>query len=312
MKEQLSKLQRSIYFYELNLEFKRDFTPDDGDQFRGLFKLIIDLSKTKAAIRYQQFQEKSIFIQDIKFMPETKRIIGLLRSVRLDLLPEIINTKTDTIRGLEALEEEGLVETTHFLIDYSRKTIRLAIEYNQFGAKINDFVSYIQNIGIHKKALIKIAYIPIIKDELSTYTERINRCSEFTMKIHRNNIEKIKVMDKSLYSAAKSASEHFRSDYITLDLKFDYRKRMATTEINNSIFNLSRFIMKDRKSVEVFDTLEVKAEDSYSQNKLQIFDLLFDKEKCNVFVQRKPRYRTVISADMFKQMGENLDKFIAK
>lgn len=304
--EQIEKIKRTIHFYYLDFEFTDEFEPEDGDQFREIFRIIIALAKTRANIRYQVFGEKSIFIQDVKVEPVNKVIIGKLRCVRKDILPEIMNTKTDEARGIEAKEEEGLVETTHFVIDYSKKKKKLAIEYNQFGAKIGDFVRYIQNIGVSKKAVKTIGFTPIVKDELSKMQERINRCSEFVVKVHKDNVEKIKTLDDNIYSALKSSIDHFKSDYATLILKFDYKQRTETQEMNKSIFNVIRKLIQDRTKTELFNHLSVKAEDTDKNNLLENFDLLIDKVKSEVSVEKKKRYRTVVSVDIFEKMKSEI------
>jgi len=302
MSTKIILIEKTIHYYNLNFQFEKDFKPADGDHFRGLFEIIVTLAKTKDGIRYQNFGEKSIFIQDVKFHPSLKQISGKLRCVRTDLLPEIMNTKTDEARGIETLAEEGLLETTHFIIDYSKKNKKLALEYNQFGAKINDFVLYIQNIGVQKKAVDLLGYSPLVKDELSQYINRINRTSEFIVKIHKDNIEKIKNIDTGIYTAAKAALDQFASEYALLDLKFDYQKKQDTKKVNQSIFNTIRNLIKKPENAEFFNTLSVKAEDEEKNNKLEVFDLLVNKIKSNIKVQKQPRYRTIISADILEKM----------
>lgn len=306
--EKIEKIKRTINFYDLKFDFLEDFDSGGGDQFSEVFKIIISLAKTRANIRYQDFGEKSIFIQDVKVEPVDKLIIGKLRCVRKDILPELMNTKTDEARGIEAKEEEGLVETTHFVIDYSKRRKKLAIEFNQFGAKIGDFVQYIQNIGINKGALKSVGFTPIVKDELSKLQERINRCSEFVVKVHKDNIEEIQALDENIYSALKSSIDHFKSDYATLILKFDYKEKESTPEINKSIFNIVRKLIKDKSKTELFNHLSVKAEDIEKNNLLQNFDLLIDKIKSEIVVEKKKRYRTVVSIDIYEKMKIELIK----
>ena len=119
--EQIEKVKRTIYFHTLDFEFTEQFKEKYDDPFQEIFRIIIKLANTKAFIRYQEFGEKSIFIQEVKFEPANNVITGKLRCVRKDILPELMNTTTDEARGIEAKEEEGLVETTHFVIDYSKK-----------------------------------------------------------------------------------------------------------------------------------------------------------------------------------------------
>lgn len=306
--DRIEKIKRTIHYYELSFEFHDEFTASDGDQFRELFQLIYNLAKTRAAIRYQNFGEKAIFIQDVKIEPVTKLITGKLRCIRKDILPEIMNTITDEAHGIEAKDEEGLVETTHFIIDFSKKTKKLAIEHNQFGAKIGDFVTYIQAIGTNKKATKNVGYAPIVKDELSKLKSRINRCSEFHVKVHKDNIDKIKSMDKNLYSALNASMEQFKNEYATLILKFDYKQRQATKEVNKSIFNIIGKLIKKKTNTEYFNVLTVRAEDSDKNNLLENFDLLVDKVRSEVFVEKKQRYRTVVSLDIFDKMKSELIK----
>lgn len=66
------KIKRTINFYELDFEYKDDFDSADGDHFRELFQIIYRIARTREKIRYQQFGEKAIFVQDVKFEPAKK------------------------------------------------------------------------------------------------------------------------------------------------------------------------------------------------------------------------------------------------
>jgi hypothetical protein len=305
---EIEKIKRTIYYYHIEFKFLEDFSSEHSDPFRKIFEIITSLAKTRANIRYQKFGEKLIFIQDISFKPEQKLIIGKLRCIRKDILPEIMNTQTDEAREIEAAEEEGLLETTHFIIDYSKNKKKIAIEFNQFGAKILDFVNYIQNIGVSKNAIKHLGFVPIVKNDLSKLQNRINRCSEFTVKVHKDNIEEVKSLDKNIYSALKASMDHFDNDYTELTLKFDYKKKESTQKINNSIFNLISGIFKERKKAELFNQLYIKAEDNEKNNLLENFDLLVDKFRSEIKVEKKKRYKTIVSADLFEKMQTELIK----
>lgn len=304
----IDKIKRLIHYYDLDFTFNEEFSPEDGDKFREIFRIIIALGKSRAAIRYQDFGEKSIFIQDVKADPNDKVITGKLRCVRKDILPEIMNTLTDEARGIEAKEEEGLVETTHFIIDCSKNRKKLAIEFNQFGAKVGDFLNYIYTIGISKKALKSVNFRPIVKDELSKLKSRINRCSEFVVKVHKDNINEIKKMDNNLYSALNASIDHFSNEHATLILKFDYKQRQSTNEINKTIFNLIGKLIKDKSKTDLFNQLTVRAEDEEKNNLLETFDLLIDKVKSEIYVEKKKRYRTIVSTDIFSKMKSEMIK----
>ena len=141
------KVKRVINYYQLDFRFIDKYT------FQDLFNTITVLGKTRAKIRYQRFGDKFVFIQGIQ--NENKFLKAKMRCVRKDLLPELMNTNTDETKGIDAKEEEGLVETTHFIIDYRRDKIILGIEYNHYGSKITDLVNYIQRIGVSKNMIYK-------------------------------------------------------------------------------------------------------------------------------------------------------------
>jgi hypothetical protein len=299
----MAKIKRKIHFYELNFVFAPDFTPSDGNHFRELFAKIMSLAKTRAAIRYQDFSdEKSIFIQDIAFNSTGKFVTGKLRCVRKNILPEIMNTDTDVVRDIDVSDKEGILETTHFVIDYSKPNIKVAIEYNQFGAKIQDFTKYIVTVGQHLKVLKEIEYTPILKDELAKMRDKIQRCSEFIAKVHKDNIAKIQDIDMGMYSALETSKEHFQSDYVTISLNFDYRKRESTGAIKSVILQIISKLLQDKKRVGYFNTLKVKAENRDNYNRLEIFNLLVDKVESEIHVERRKRYRTIVSSDMFEKM----------
>jgi len=307
MATEIKRVKRLIHFYELGFEFRDDFEGgSDNDQCREFFALIKKIGSSRANIRYQQFGEKAIFLQDVVIKPADKVINGKLRCVRKDLLPEIMDTETDTLRDIETKEDEGLVETTHFVIDFSRKKKRLAFEYNQFGARITDFLFYLRKIGEAKKATHNIEVTPLVKDELKTIKDRINRVSRFVVKVHKDKIKEIEEMDGDLYGAITAAEEHYKSEYVELTYKFDYKERADTKEMNNTIKKLTNFLVRHKSSTETFNTLEVKAEDSQKNNRLEVFDLLIDKVKAEISVERKPKFRTIVSNDILPKMQEKL------
>jgi hypothetical protein len=308
MATEIKKVRRIIHYYELSFEFEEDFHASDNDQCREFFALIKQLASTKAKIRYQKIGEKAIFLQAVTIKPVEKVITGKLRCVRTDLLPEIMDTSTDEARGIETKEKEGLVETSHFVIDFSKKTKRLAFEFNQFGARITDFIYYLEQIGTHRKATTKIGFAPLVKDELKTLASRMNRCSKFIVKVHKDKIKEIEAMDKNLYSALEAAGEHYDSEYVELIYKFDYKTRATTAAsgIGETIKNLIGSLISKKERIENFNILKVTAEDGKKHNKLEVFDLLVDKRKDELFVERKPKYRIVISEDILTQMQEKL------
>lgn len=305
-------IKRTIHYYEIDIDFHEEFTTagSDGDLFREFFSTIAHLGETKDKMRYQQIGERKIFIQGVRFDTTGKKIIhGMLRCVRADLLPEIMNMTNDMTKGIEVLEDEGIVETTHFVIDYTAKKKKLAIEYNLYGAKITDLLQYWDIIGTTLRCTKEgIKYKPIVKNELSKMKERLGKCSEMIVSVHKDNINAIEKMDKQTYSALKATKEQFNSEYATLSLKYDYRQRATTSEANKSLFNLINNLIKTPESVGLFNVLKAKSEDKLNNYKLEIFDLLIDRVQSRISVEKVPKYRTIVSNHMFEQMKEEMKR----
>lgn len=294
------KVKRKLNYYQLDFNFIEDY------DLTELFNTITTLAKTRAKIRYQRFGDKFVFIQGID--NKEGLLKGKMRCVRKDLLPELMNTETDETKGIDAKEEEGLVETTHFIIDYRKNKIFLSLEYNHYGSKISDLVNYIERIGIDKGILERVGFKPIVKDDLDKLKERVNRFSEFIVKVHKDNIPKIKNFDDKIWSTLNSAIENFGSEYATLILKFDYRQMSETSQIEHSVFNIVRFLRKSNKNKDLFNKLSLRAEDGEKDNLLENFDLLIEKINSEIKVERKEKYRTLISVDMFQKMTKELNE----
>lgn len=297
--------QRKIYFYQLDINYLDTFKPSDGDCFREFFSQITKLAKTRDALRYQSIGEKILFIQDIIFVSNEKKIKGKLRCIRKDILPEIINMSDDSTKGIEVEDEEGIVETTHFVIDYSKKTKRIALEFNQYGARINDFIYYCSIIGTQISATSKVDAIIITRDNLDIYKKQINNCSEFVVRVHKKELNEIKKLDNKLYSSLEKSVELFNPEYAELILKFDYRTQ-PTLEANLFVKNIITQLINKKENKQHFETLTVKAENLYNNNRIELFDLLIDKARVELKVQKKAKYRSIISEDILEKMTNEI------
>ena len=294
------KIKRFINYYEL------DFLLIEGTTIQTFFDTVTRLAVTRAKIRYQRFGDKYIFIQGIK--NEDGIISAKVRCVRLDLFPELINMNTDIVTEIEGDEYDGIVETTHIIMDCRKSKTIIAVEYNHPGAKIIDIVEYLSRIGINQGEVEKIGYVAIVNSDLTRLKKRINRISELTMKIHRDNLPKLKEMDGNIFQSAFAATEHFENQYAVMDFKVDYRSFSETPIIKRSLFNLINFLSENPSDRHIFNYLRVKAEDEEKNNLLETFDLLLDKIYSPVKVQRKRKQKTIISDDMFEKMLLELNK----
>ncbi len=213
----IQKVEKTIYYYELDIDFNSSFTASDGNHFRELFHKILELVQAKAPSRYVTTPQKTLFINDIGFNPDKKIIWGKLRMIR-DEFPELIHRLTDQTRDVEAEDDEGIVETTHFLIDYYQKRKVLAMEFYQNGAKHLDLVDYVYEV-CHKEGWItSIKAGNIIQDVLKDIKKRINNVSEMYVKVSKTNVDAVKKIDNDLFQSLDTLQDHFEQEYAELRL----------------------------------------------------------------------------------------------
>ncbi len=298
-------IDRIVHYYDLDLYFKPEFNPASGKKTLELFKKIIDLAKSKSPERYQTYGEKAIFIQEVEFESATNLMTGKLRCIRKNILPEIMDMDTDELRELEAKDSEGLLETSHFIISLKNNTPLIALEYNQFGGRINDIVNYLRRIGLDNAILLDAKSVSIVKDELAIIRQRIAKCSEFYIRVHRDNIPEIEAMDNMMYSTIKASAAHFQSEYASIALKFDY-KNDDTSVIDGLVHRLLDIFIKSPEKSAALKELKVKAEDTSKAFHLSEFNLLEGKLRSEIRVPKKEKFRTIISKIMFELMKAEL------
>jgi hypothetical protein len=306
----IERIKRTVHYYEIDIAQSID-SSSVGQDLKETILAVKSMVEKKEDDRYRRIDERMIFMQDLKIDEKKNRIRGKLRSVRTEMLPELLNTKTDIARDIEAAEEEGVVETTHFIIFFPKgKKPRIALEYNQFGGKYGHLSDYLSFVGMKRKLVSGSGceLTPIVKNDLAKYKERIRRCSEFTVKVHVDNLDKVKAINTDMFNALDNSKKIFNTDYITLILKFDYRQKTETSEMTSTVMSVIDKLLGNKKNLEAFQDLSVKAEDAEKNLKLEVFDLLIDKVKSEVHVEKKPRYRTVVSVDMYDKIEKEIFK----
>jgi hypothetical protein len=295
-------INRTIHYYDMNFEYASSFNCPDGDLLREFFSKIAFLGESKHEIRYQTIGERSLFIQNVRFEVGSKVISGMLRSVRKDLLPEIMNVQTDEAKGMEMQDHEGIVDTTHFVIDYtSAKRVKLAIEYNLYGAKISDILQYWIRVGKKLSCVENISYVPIVKRELDEMQRRLGECSLFTVRVHKDNVADIEAIDNATYTSMVAIQDQFESEYVQLELKYDIKSH-TPQKAQNSIKKFFAALKQSPKKIDLFNKLEVRGENIENKSKIEVFDLLSDKVISKITVDKVPLFKTVSSSHMLELM----------
>jgi hypothetical protein len=137
----------------------------------------------------------------------------------------------------------------------------------------------------------------------------MNRVSEFFVRVHKNEISRIAGVDVGLFEACSAAEKYGKSEYVVIELKFNWRK-VEVTPFTVKAKKLIGKLLGNKKHADIFDKLVVRAEDADKRNRLEAFDLLSDKIKSDVSVQRKHKTKIVISQDMFEKLESELIRLI--
>lgn len=281
-------------------------------EFNSVFKIIKQLQDTKHRNRFFEHGAKMLYMTDIKFMPEYKHIRGKLLNIRMDVFPELMNTVNDVIRDIEAAESEGIVESSHFILSYKDNDLMLSLEFNQYGPRITDFTGYLTNKGSALQIFEKIDFYPMQRDDLDSYRKRINNISMVTAKVHKDNWKRIQDFDRELFDAFETSSNVSDAEYVTLVFSYDYRDLRSSMKIRSKVMNIIGKLINDKTATNVFNTLKVKAEDEARNNRIKEFDLLNLWVKSEVKVEKKPKSRAIISADIFQKMQDEFYKEFAR
>lgn len=294
------KIKRTIYFHELSATIDTENRDSFKDSFILLFENLKNLYLSKDEGRFFHFDAgRKYMISDISFIDEKTKIRGKILSIRADVFPQLME-ENDKLVDIDADKYIGVVEATHFFCSIKKNKVILAIEYNLEGAKESDFVTILRQAGRKFNLYKMVDWTPLTQNTLEQMEERAGRISEFTMKIHRTNIEQLD-SDLELTKIFGDPQEHFKSTYATYEMKFDYRKQ-STSEIRKFITKARNLFKRKPQKMSFVDTFRFKAEDTERGNRLALFDLLADLLKREREIERKDTSKVLISSSMYEEL----------
>jgi hypothetical protein len=271
-----------------------------------LFKKINQLKIDQDPLRFEHYGDKWIYITDIVIDDKSKHVDGKVLHIRKDAFPELMDITDDKIRDVEATKNEGIVEKTHFILSYKNDEMTIAFEHNQYGARITDFIFYLEHKGLIYTILNKILYNPINRDNLKEVRKRIKNISYIVAKVHKDNIKRLKAIDQDIFTAFDTVENVTSAEYVTLELKYDVVKGVSGTAIRSKLDKILDFFGKNK--TQPFNILKVKAEDSDNGNLLKDFDLLNLWYRSNIKVDLKDKSKTIVSIDIITKMRSELNK----
>jgi|SRR5690554_29861 len=298
--EKLKTVKRTINYFEITIDLNED---KDLNDFIEVFTKIRNLSVNKSPERFVKNNDKQLYLNGISIDEKLERVSGKLLNIRMENFPELMNTIDDVVRDIEAEEAEGIIETSHFILSYSNSKLILSFEFNQFGPRISDFIYYLERFLNRFDVLEKLEYQPFVRDDLPNYRNRIKKVSSVVAKVHKDNVKRVNDVDSELFDAIETASNISESEYVTLELKYDYRKLPETPKITNKMLNIIDKLIRNKKTNSIFSKLVVKAEDASQDMKIKDFDLLNIWIKTQITVEKKPKSRVIVSEDILSKMA---------
>ncbi len=307
---QTKRIQRIVHYYRLLMGYNIQISKTETSEnlFLRLYNVIRGkiLSNEKA---HFTFLGKTYIIPEILLNEQTQLIQGKMYTVREEDFPMLYNKKTTVIRDVNAGANEGIVEVTHFVIDFKRINPSIGIEYNLYGAKINDFVRYLEYIGKLTGIVDGIGLQLIHRDNLKDFKKRIGKLSRIVVKVHNEEVQQIHDIDEGLASSLESVKNLFEGEYAVLEVKFDYSKKLSDIrKAEGKVDSIIDKLISNKNHALHFDRLQVFAQDSDRDNKLQLFDLLADKVKSVIEVEKIEPSRIVNSGDILQQMNSEMIK----
>ena len=213
-----SNTSRIIYYYDLSYY---NIQPEETKNILNqAFEGVKALSLAPRHIRFLDSSGGLIAMQGITNIHDGNRLQGRLIKIRTENFPEIMNMTDDQVRDIDITDDDGLLEVNHFIIDYTYSLPLLAFEYNKFGANVMDLCKYVDQGARNKGFQHTVIQTPIIRDDLNSYKERMQRCKIFTARVHKDNISRIQELDDDLYTAMKISQEYGDSEYAEIELKW--------------------------------------------------------------------------------------------
>lgn len=296
---------RTINYFEVEYVLNDKKSLDD---YFAIFDIITDRNNRKDKSRLLKNGSKTLNLFVTKFDSAKKIVFGKIVDIRMDAFPELIKTSDDNVRDIEADVDEGILESSHFILSVKGSRLILSLEHNQYGPRISDFY-FVANHYLQVNAVVKSQTInPLTNDHKIDYAKRIDRVSYLIAKVHKDNIARLEKVDKGIFSALETAQEVAESEYVTLKYSVGRKQIKASSQLRKLILKITNYFSDNTNSNLDFDTLQIRAIDNENEMKMRDFDLLNIWIKSYVRVEKKPKSRVVLTSDIHSKMDTDYKK----
>jgi hypothetical protein len=301
------KVERIINFYH--------FSINDGSLIDFVSKCLI-LNKLmieeKNDSRYLKSVDGGYLYMSIlnQNYSESVDLQGRIMKIRMDDFPQIMHTLDDKVREIEIDELEGVVETSHFVIDKREDKLLIAMEFNQFGPKIGDLSHFFEHISSQGSFSQKVDTYPLIDEKLlDTLNDRISSCHKLIIKVKKNSISGLEEIHHGFVSGMNMCDEFGETKSFEMIINFDLKNYPGTPQARKSISKIVSYFNGKNKNFDNIEKLTLVAKDSLNNDKIELFDLLLSRIKRKVVVSRSGKSRTIVSSEMFEKLQNEIKSF---
>lgn len=251
-----------------------------------------------------------------------RKIYGKARLIKFNEFPETfrVSDKNERALGDEAAPDEGVTEETHFVIDLGYKDPIIAVETTQGGPRVTQIMSYLEswiNRTSARRGVIELETKFVIGRTAMQLLQALKECAYITIKVKKENIGIISDFNKELGTALESSQKIGDTDYVDLNLGYNFRTarnaRPKTESLINKLFQFVRINEEsDNQFFSNFEKFQIKFQEG--DQRLQMFDLLADKTSVEVTTERKSdRSKLLNSMKLYEailiEIGRNFGHF---
>jgi hypothetical protein len=300
-------VERTIYYYEVRFKLFKEAEIQKRNYFEIINKIksYVDVNSQVRFIKKRENDENKFGVYEYhEFENETNKIGFKLIRMRKDVFPQLMDDGGVSLEDLTNTDNKSVVESTHVLLDYSDyKVLRIGIEFNTEGPRINDLMIYLKRLGTELQFARSIFTTILTNNKLEEVANKIGNCKFLEVKVLKENIEDVKTHDGELGSVLDSLSKFGKSNYFKVRLRLDFERNNQTNK--NKILNFIKTFTKDKNALDYYDVFKIEAEDTSKPNSpFETFDLLMDKIKSKVTPSRKHTSKVIISNLMYSLMLE--------
>ena len=254
----MNKFERSIYFYKIRIKKQGELVDP-----KKIFTFIDSLPFNMDGRYLESEKGRSLSIQvDQKEYPISCR----LRTTRYTALPQI--DKQGKIYPLKIAEDEGLVESTHFML-FPNQVV--GSEYNYYGPRISTLNWYLSS-KCKKELFDEINLLPLLRSDISELIDRIGEVKFCDLRVHRDMSELMKEVDEDLKFALEAQKNITDEEVKELGLYLSAGPGHSHPGIGIKFLDKLLNFVKD-KGPEGITRLQVKARNNIT-GKIEEFDIL--------------------------------------